>query len=273
MKKTLLILLTVITIGLFSACDNFKPGYTYGNTAKEFMTSLMQKDYNKCISLMKLGDKTADKAYMDTIKSGLDYFHDKVEQQYGDNLNFSFLQTEKAFSANIKPVPNSTPIVLQLSNDKDLGAVEALFDNASGKIISIQPLDVKEPIPDRSSFWLFGALAICIALFNIYMLIRVWRSDMAYKWLQYPIIILVNLAAIGYSPAHGLFFKLASIQYTLGIDFIKLGYLGSTWVFGIPVGSLYILWQLKTGKYKKDETIKQKAQKNQIKGKRFKGKS
>lgn len=273
MKKNLLILFSAVTIGLLSSCNYFTKGYEYGNTVKEFMTGLMQKDYAKSISTMQLSTKPQTKTYMDTIKQGLDYFHDKIARKYGVDLNYSFLRTQQQSSLSYQPIPNTTTVLVQLSNDKNIGVVEALFDNKSGKIVSIKSLDINEPIPDMTKLWLFGIFSICIAAFNIYMLIRVYRSDMTYKWVKYLAIILLNIFAIGYSPAQGLIFRFVSIQYMLGIHFIKMGYLGTTWVFGIPVAGMYILWQLLSGKYTRDEKAKLKAQSTQIKGKRFKGKS
>jgi hypothetical protein len=133
-------------------------------------------------------------------------------------------------------------------------------------------MDMKLPVPDTSKFWLFTVLFLCVPLFNIYMLIRVKRSDMQYKWLRYLAILFINLFGIGYHITQGFFYFLFGAQMFLGFSFKPMGYIGTSIIFAIPVGGLYILWQLKTGRYKKDESIKLKLQSQQIKGKRFKSK-
>ncbi len=79
------------------------------------------------------------------------------------------------------------------------------------------------------------------------------RSNMADKWLYCIITIVINISAIGCLPVRGLVFNLYKIQPFLGISFIQLGVMGSTFVAGIPLGGLYVLWLLKKGDYKKTE--------------------
>jgi hypothetical protein len=131
---------------------------------------------------------------------------------------------------------------------------------------------MKRPVPDTSKIWFFTILFICVPLFNIYMLIRVKRSDMQYKWLKYLAILFVNVLGISYHITQGFFFFLWGVQMFLGFGFKPMGYAGTSIIFAIPLGAMYILWQLKTGNYKKDESIKLKVQSQQIKGKRFKSK-
>jgi hypothetical protein len=164
------------------------------------------------------------------------------------------MRAKKSSSFTLQEIPNRTTIQLQISNDKELGVVEAMFDDKTGKLMTINPLGLHEsiPIPDMSSFWFFGLIAICIPIFNIYMLRRVYHSDMVNKWQKYLAILFINIPAIGYAPVQGIFFRLFANQFFLGFYFVKMGYPGSTWVFGIPLGALYILWKLKKGNYTKD---------------------
>ena len=266
MKKILFIALAVVCISL-SGCDNYiRNNFTYSNTAKTFMKSLMQKDYDKCISLMERSKNAERKTYRDSMKTGLESFRTQVEKKLGDNIDYAFLYAWKSKNFNLVEIPDKTSIRLQLSNDQDLCIIEAMFNDKTGKIESINPYGIKEssPIPDTSDFWIFGIIAICIPIFNIYILRRVHRSDMANKWQSYLIIILFNVPAVGYALSHGMFYDFFAGQYFLGFGFVKMGY-GSRWIFGVPLGSLYILWKLKKGKYTKDPAS---IQKPTVKGKR-----
>jgi len=271
MKKNLLITLTALTIGFLSSCGYFQNGYDYGNTTKEFMASLMHKDYTKCISLMQLGNKTSDKLYMDTvIRLGLVDFHNTIASKVGEDLDYSFLRTEQHSTLVSAPIPNTTTVLLEFSNDKNIGVIEALFDNKTGKIMSIKPDLVKpgkiiQPLPNRTHFWIFGIFTLCVFAFNIYVLRRVYSSDMATKWQKYLAIILLNVPAVCYSPVQGLFFKFFASQFFLGINFVKLGYMGSTWIFGIPLGGLYLYLQLrKADKQKRLESKLSKKEKRRL---------
>ncbi len=220
---------------------------------------------------MQLGNKTSDKLYMDTvIKPGLVDFHNNIASLCGEDLNYSFLRTELHSTLTPDPIPNTTAILLEFSNDKNLGVIEALFDNKTGKIMSIKPDVVKagkivQPLPDRTHFWIFGIFTLCVLAFNINVLTRVYSSDMVNKWQKYLAIILLNVPAVCYSPIQGLFFKFFASQFFLGVNFVKLGYMGSTWIFGIPLGGLYLFWQLrKADKQKRFESKLSKKEKRRL---------
>lgn len=104
-----------------------------------------------------------------------------------------------------------------------------------------------------TGFWLFGLLALCVPIFNIYMMVRVKRSQYKKKWLKYLAIIILNVPAVTYNAVNGLSLQLLSFQILFGISFQYIGYLNSAWTLGIPLGGLYLLWQLKNGKDKPTE--------------------
>jgi hypothetical protein len=147
-----------------------------------------------------------------------------------------------------------------------------LFDDKSKKILNINTLDVKEPIPSMAFFWIFGLVAICIPIFNIYVIRQIKRSNLKKKWLKYIAVIFLNVPAITYSAVTGIALKLLNFQILLGISFGYMGYLSSFWTFGIPLGGLYWLWKLKqhsklTGETEPEfdfqiETINDDSQKN-----------
>jgi hypothetical protein len=268
MKRNLLLLLAICTIGLLGSCniaDNFK----YGSPTKEFMGYLAQKDYNKCVAMMNTSK--AKKADIDALKINLDGFRTKLVADFGEKVDYSYMRIADARTMGITYIPNSTNVLMQISNDKELGVIEVIFDNKTNDIINVKALQIKEPIPSMTDFWIFGIVCLLIPSFNIYVIRKVWRSNMSHKWLRTLVIIVVNVCAVGCVPVKGLVFTLLKLQPVLGINFIKMGYLGSSWVLGIPLGGIYMLWLLKTGNYQK-APVTQKATTTQVKGKRFKAK-
>lgn len=97
-------------------------------------------------------------------------------------------------------------------------------------------------------FWLFGLIPLTVLLFNIFVIRLIKKSNLTKKWLKYIAVLFFNVPAISYSAVEGLSFKLLNFQILFGISFSAMGYLGSIWTFGIPLGGLYWLWKLKQRK-------------------------
>jgi len=97
-------------------------------------------------------------------------------------------------------------------------------------------------------FWLFGILPLSILLFNIYAIREIKKSTLSKKWLKYLAILFFNVPTITYSAVEGLSYKLLDFQFFFGISFSFMGFLGSVWTFGIPLGGIYWLWKLKQHK-------------------------
>jgi hypothetical protein len=235
------------------------------------MAHIMNKDYDKCIALMDLKGKETNHGFTDTLKSNFDGFRGQLISDFGEDLDFTYLRSARMGTGYFEPIPNTISISLQISGKGRIGLIELLYDKTTLKILTFKSLDIKLPIPDMTGFWLFGILVLCVLIFNIYMLIWVKRSDMQHKWLRYLIIIFINLFGIGYHCTQGFFYSWWGMQMFMGIGFKPMGYWGSSFMLAIPLGGIYTLWQLKTGRYKKDESLKP-APVQQIKGKRFKGK-
>jgi hypothetical protein len=111
--------------------------------------------------------------------------------------------------------------------------------------LNINKLDVKQPIPSMTIFWLFGLLTICIPIFNVYVIRQIKKSDLRRKWLKYIAVIVLNVPAITYAAVNGLSFKLLNFQILLGLSFSYMGFFNSFWTFGIPFGGLYWIWRLR----------------------------
>lgn len=250
MTKTKQIVLTILIVFLLTGCDFIKNTFTYKDKTKEFVEYLLKEDYNKCVDLFAMEHEMAKNTDIEAMKKGLADFRAFVVKNFGTELNYSFMKSEKKFSTNAEEntPPNTTVALIEFSNDNEFGVFKVLFDDNSGKILNINTLDIKQPIPSMAIFWLFGLLAICIPIFNIYVIRQIKRSDLKKKWLKYIAVIFLNVPAITYAVVNGLSFNLLSFQILLGVSFGYMGYLNSYWTFGIPLGGLYWFWKLRKQK-------------------------
>jgi hypothetical protein len=211
---------------------------------------MLHKDYDNCIELMAFSNSVAKTNNTEAIKVQLEELRGLLVQNFGDQLEYTFASAEKKWTTRKgeSTPPNSTKVLVQFNNDKEFGIFQVYFDDFSKKINSIKPLDVKRPIPKMTFFWLFGLIAICGPLFNVYMIMRVKKSQFKKKWKKYLAIIILNVPAISYNVVSGFSVSLLNFQILLGISFDYTGYLNTAWTIGIPLGGLFILRQLRNGK-------------------------
>jgi hypothetical protein len=254
LKKKLL--LTLLAVWLFTGCDFVKKSLTYKDKTEEFVEVILREDYDKSIDLFAMEHEMAKNTDADQLKKGLADFRKKIVDNFGTELDYSLMKAEKKFSTNEEnnTPPNTTFALIQFSNGKEFGVFKVLFDDSSGKILNINVLDVKESIPSMTMFWLFGLVAICVPIFNIFVIRQIKRSDLTRKWLKYIAVIFLNVPAITYAAIGGLSYKLLSFQILLGISFQYMGFLNSHWTFGVPLGGLYWFWRLKHKKIASQET-------------------
>ncbi|MDB5130024.1 hypothetical protein [Mucilaginibacter sp.] len=250
MRKYLIATITFFVIAFTCSCTFLANSKKFGDTSKLFIENLLHKDYDKCIDLLAFDP--AKPLNRDSVKAGLDVFRNILIKGFGDKLEYSFIRSEKTYSTlkGTGTPPNTTLVFVQYSNKTEFGILQGLFDDKTGKILDIKTLDIKGKIPNMLPFWLFGLVAICIPAFNIYMIVKVKRSDMRTKWLKYLFIVILNIPAIGYNAVNGLFIKYLNLQMLLGFSFNISDYFDSFWIFGIPLGGLIILLKLKSGNYR-----------------------
>lgn len=247
----------LLTISLFVGCDFVKDSFTFKDKTKEFVETLMKKDYDKCVSQMALESEIGKNTNIDTLKLGLEQFRSLVEKNFGQNFEYSLMKSEKKRSTvegENTPL-NTTLALIEFTNEKEFGVFQVLFDDNSKKIININTLDIKEPIPNMVIFWLFGILPLSILLFNIYAIREIKKSTLSKKWLKYLAILFFNVPAISYSAVEGLSFKFLNFQFLFGISFSFMGFLGLVWTFGIPLGGIYWLWKLKQHKFDEEFNV------------------
>jgi len=247
MRKMKQIALTILTVLMLTSCEFISNSFTYKDKTKEFVDNLLKEDYDKCIDLMAMDHEMANNTNIDTLKKGLSNFRQVVIKNWGTDLNYTFVNAEKKLSTNAEEntPPNTTQVQVQFSNKKNFGVLKVLFDDKSKKILNINTLDVNEPIPSMILFWLFGIIAICIPIFNIYVIIQIKRSDLKKKWLKYIAVIFLNVPALTYAVINGFSLNYLSFQFLFGISFSYMGYLNSAWTFGFPLGGLYWYWKLR----------------------------
>ena len=253
MNRIKQILIIILTVSLLSSCDFIRNTFKYKDTTEEFVETLLKEDYDKCVDYMAMEHEMAKHTNVDTLKLGLVNFRKLIVNNFGTELDYTFMKSEKKFSTveGESTPPNTTVVLVQFSNGKEFGVFKVLFDDTSGKILNINTLDVKQPIPSMTIFWLFGLLALCIPIFNIYVIRQIKKSRLQRKWLKYIAVIFLNVPAFTYAAVNGFSFSLLSFQILLGISFSYMGYLSSSWTFGLPLGGLY--WFLKLRANKIDE--------------------
>ena len=243
-------ILLLATVLLISGCDLVSNAFEYRDTVEEFAEKLLHENYNGCIDLMAMDNEAAKNLNMDDLRAGLSDFRQRIVNNFGDELNYTFMRSGKHFSTNPSEnmPPDTTLVLVQFDNQKMFGVFQVLFDDNSKKIFHINTLDVKEPIPGMIVFWVFGFFCLCILIFNIYVVFQVKKSGLKKKWLKYIAIILLNVPTIGYNVIDGFFIQPLSFQFLFGFTFSFMGYLGTAVGFGVPLGGLYCLWKVKTNK-------------------------
>ena len=248
MNKLTKTILVILTVSLFTSCDFINNTFTYKDTTKGFVDALINRDYEKSVSFMAIENDAYKNISIDTLKMGLANFRKIIVDNFGEELDYKFMTANKTFSTveGESTAPNTTLAQVQFSNDVEFGVFEITFDDNSNKILHIKTLDLKEKIPNMTWFWLFGLLAVCVPIFNIWIIRKIKKSNLKKKWLKYIAVMFLNVPAITYSAVYGISFSLLSFQILFGISFSYMGYLSSAWAFGIPLGGLY--WLLKLNK-------------------------
>jgi hypothetical protein len=246
MKRIKQTLLLILTVSLFTSCDFINNAFTYKDTTKGFVEALIKEDYEKSLTFMAVNEEAFKNTNLDTLKLGLANYQKIIVSNFGTDLNYKFITAEKTFSTTEgeSTAPNTTKAQIEFSNEEEFGVFEIIFDDNTNKILNIKTLDIKEKIPSMTLFWLFGILAICVPIFNIWIIRKIKKSNLKKKWLKYIAVIFLNVPAITYSAINGVSFSLLSFQVLFGISFSYMGYLNSFWTFGIPLGGIYWLWKL-----------------------------
>ena len=209
------------------------------------MESILKEEYDKSFEYFAVENYYNNNISTDSVKCILSSFRQHIVNNLGTELDYLLLKSEKRKSTVVSEntPPGTTEVSVQISNNEYFGMFRVLFDDNTNKIIKIDLLNIKEPIPSMTFYWLLGLIAICILLFNIYAIFKINRSSLKYKWIKYIAVFLLNIPSITYSVVDGFSFKLLNFQL-FGVGFSSLGYMGSYWIFGIPLGGIFWIWRL-----------------------------
>lgn len=245
------LLLLLFVPGMFFGCDFIRTSFHAKDATEEFVEAMLREDYDRCIELFAMDHEMAKGTDAQVLKEGLVTFRSRVVDNFGTELTYTFMSTEKKVSTvEGEGTPaNTTRASVQFANDTHFGVFDLLLDDTSGKILNINVLDVKEPIPAMLHFWLVGLIVIIVPIFNIYVIRLIRKSNRKRKWLKYIAVVVLNTPAITYTAMGLISYKLLNFQILLGFSMSFMGYMNTTWTLGIPLGGLYWLWRLKQKQY------------------------
>ena len=244
---TLFLLPLTLLLFLLTGCEFIGNAFEYRKTTEEFTEALLREDYDRCVEFFATELPIIQEGDVERIRAGLPEFRQTITRNFGDELEYTLMKAEKVFSTveGESTPPNTTQVHVQIENRTDFGILQLSFDDTYRKIINVTPLNLKKPVPNMLPFWLFGLFALCVPIFNIFVINRIRKSNLKRKWLKYLGVLFFNVPAVTYSPVAGLGISLLSFQILLGISFSYTGYLNAMWAFGVPLGGLYWLWRLK----------------------------
>ena len=250
--KLINVVFLIICIALVcKGCQFIGGALTYSEKTETFVNALIAEDYDRAMDYIVLESEGVKRPDVSVVKQKLAEIRRVIVNSFGTELEFTLVGATKVWSTNEnESTPaNTTQAEVQLSNGKEFGALVVLFDDASGKILNINKGSYfNQPVPNMIPFWMFGILAICVPVFNIYVIRKVAKSALKRKWLKYIAICVFNAPAIKYVAVTGFSMKILSFQVLLGFGFSLMGYMGSVWTFGIPLGGLYWLYKLSKNK-------------------------
>lgn len=252
MNRIKYFLIAFLALTVFSSCSLYEAVNNYEANAKGFVDAAINEDYDKCVSFMAMDHEMAKNTDVAAMKQGFAEIRQVLIDNFGKNLEFKFSSAEKRISNKGKgdTPPNTTEVLIEFNNGKDFGMLNLLFDDKSNKLLHVNIMDLKEAIPSMATFWLFGLLALCVPLFNIYVIRQIKQSNLTKKWRKYLAVIVLNAPTIIYSAVYGLSFKLINFQMLFGISISTSSYLKTEWAIGIPLAGIY--WLIKLKKHNKE---------------------
>ena len=150
MKRILLPAIILAIICCLNSCSLISNISTYKKNTETFANSLINRDFDKCISLMAM-DKNVN-VNLAQFKVGLDTFRSVIVRNFGTKLEYNFMRSEKKFSSDKEDQlpPNTTLVFIEFHNTKEIGVFQVLFDDKNNKIYNIKTLDVKQVSLDNT---------------------------------------------------------------------------------------------------------------------------
>lgn len=245
-NKYLVAIFILIQLIINTSCNFIKNTLTYNEKTKVLVEYLISENYDSAVNCFALNRIDITESTINTLKTGLITYRNSIVDNFGTKINYTLIKSEKKWSTDKnKNTPKDCTIAqIQYSNGTIFGVFEVEFDDISGKIIKINTLDIKQPIPNMIIFWLIGIFALVIPVFNIFIIIQIKKQYRNNKnGFKYLSIFIFNVPSIAFSAVNGFSVHFLSFQILLGIGFNFMGYTGSIWTIGIPLAGIY--WFIK----------------------------
>lgn len=248
----------VLVSAILSGCGMKQSLGEVQNTSVAFVEHMVKGDYEQLFTQINWDQEGLVK---DSVIDYFDVLRYRVQSDFGRDLQYKALgykQNQLIWTSNpdarqeFGGKPGVKYSYVQISDPFRFSVFQLGLD-ANNKVLSINMANDIYPIPDSTRFWSIGILLLVIVLaFNIFVLVRVYKSDVTRKWLKYLIVVLVNIPAIGSKLMGGWFFKMFSFQL-MGIGFAAHSYLDAYWVIGLPLGAIIVFWKLRNNLYRTQE--------------------
>lgn len=245
MKKIFILLLA-----LLSGCSVLMRFAEYGGQSKQFVEALVKADYTECLKRIDLDAINKSGVPTDSLSRVLQQINEGIKRNFGNEIDVSIAKLNKTLSSN--SVKNVTEVVVQLANGKEFTYAEFKFNDENEKIISFSISNQKYPVPSHAQFWLVGILAVAVAAFNVLTIAKIVKANVNRKAIKVLIVLVFNVPTFMYSLINGFSFELLSFQLLLGVGVGFMGYAGTAWSIGVPLGSFYVWWKMKNWRRDKE---------------------
>jgi hypothetical protein len=245
--KRLSVLFTCLAI--FLSCVNSKAQNGTLEVSKAFVENVIKGNKDAALSLVAI-ESIVEKDSIIEMLNGMQY---RVMSDFGRDVSIKPLGYNEVIflfgSEKVRRANKGKKSSYIQIEDRSRFSVFQITINEDNKVVSFGMLNQIYTKP-TSRLWLVGILTmLCILAFNVYVIIKVYRSNVVRRWLKYLMIILLNLPVFGYNALSGFFFKFLGLNL-LGVSAGWTNYFNTYWSIGVPIGSIIVLWRLKNNLYR-----------------------
>ncbi len=110
----------ILTATILSSCEFINNTFKYKDTTIKFVETLLNEDYDKCVDYMAMEHENAKNTNIDTLKVGLASFRELIVNNFGTELDYTFIKSEKKFSTieGESTAPNTTIVLTRILKQK-----------------------------------------------------------------------------------------------------------------------------------------------------------
>jgi len=248
-------LVLVFTPIILAGCGTKQSLDDAQNTSVQFVQDMINGEYEKPLSKINWDQEHLVK---DSVINYFEILRYRVQSEFGKEVTYKSLgcqqnillsKTNNEKTEMLTGEPGVKYCLVQIS-DKYHFSIFRLSLGKDNKILSIDMSNDIFPIPHPALFWVIGVVVmLCIFAFNVFVLIRIYKSDVTRKWLKCLMVVFLNFPVIGFKLMHGFYFTLFSLPI-MGVGFSINNYLDSHWSFGLPLGAIVVFWRIKNNLYR-----------------------